>query len=197
MFSYRIPDLMHGPLFGFVRAWKHAQRVYILVRSLNGSGAYLLASDKHCCHQTMLEWLVRYAVLMLPPRFAEERVYEQVQETSLGIDVIVQAPPSRLFPANFSIAHLFPAKCFARRSGVLGCSNDPKFSVEQVDAVEADALLLQFPAADKGPFALHGIEHSVITELPLGLRTYQAIAVTPLDVPKPNGRIWLAVALPD
>ena len=85
----------------------------------------------------------------------------------------------------------------ARRSGVLGCSNDPKFSVEQVDAVEADALLLQFPAADKGPFALHGIEHSVITELPLGLRTYQAIAVTPLDVPKPNGRIWLTVALPD
>ncbi len=59
----------------------------------------------------MLEWLVRYAVLMLPPRFAEERVYEQVQETSLGIDVIVQALRSRLFPANFSIAHLFTAKC--------------------------------------------------------------------------------------
>ena len=123
MFSYRIQDLMHGPLFGFVRAWKHAQRVYILVRSLNGSGAYLLASDKHCCHHTMLEWLVRYAVLMLPPRFAEERVYEQVQETSLGIDVIVQAPRSRLFPANFSIAHLFPAKC--------GCETFGCFRLQQ------------------------------------------------------------------
>jgi hypothetical protein len=41
---------------------------------------------------------------MLPPCFAEERVYEQ--ETSLGIDVIVQAPRSRLFPAIFSIASL-------------------------------------------------------------------------------------------
>ena len=123
---------------------------------------------------------------MLPPCFAEERVYEQVQETSLGIDVIVQAPRSRLFPANFfdRVSSQRNVRSAAKRSGVFGCSNDPKFSVQQVAAAEADALLLQFSAADKGPFALHGIEHSVITELPLGLRTYQAIAVTPFNVPQ-------------